>query len=344
MKAPRNIALRMICLSMFSLLSGAGFLAPAQAEDEGRTKTRLLYDFEDGSDVKRLMKDAENITLTTVVDVGVTHGSKCARLTAAKGADYAIMQLDAEAIKDWGDFDYFAVDVTLEDDHPYALVLELWDGASKNYDTRCTYENVTTRPGRQTLLYPIKHARRNAKEGLDWGELEAKDKIDRDALTLVKLFLTPLKDRDAVMWIDNVRLMQEDAAKPKLTVPLPAGAVAFKFGSAGVKLPGFTTVAPDSVFPGSAAAGFVDPKNLSAGGEGWPDGLSGTFVQPPENGRLEFRARVPDGDYLVWLCAGPVIRTQYAARHFLLAPTTKCCSTTCRRRSSITVGSTYIGS
>ena len=143
---------------------------------------------------------------------------------------------------------------------------------------RCTYENVTTRPGRQTLLYPIKHARRNAKEGLEWGELEDKDKIDRDALTQVKLFLTPLKDRDAVMWIDNVRLMQEDAAKPKLAVPLPAGAIAYKFGSAGVKAPGFTTVAPDAVFPGSAGGGFVDPKTLSAGGEGWPDGLAGTFV------------------------------------------------------------------
>ena len=39
---------------------------------------------------------------------------------------------------------------------------------------------------------------------------------------------------------------------------------------------------------------------------------------PPEDGRLEFRARVPNGDYLVWLCAGPVIRKEYAARHFLL--------------------------
>ncbi len=268
--------------------------------------------------MNRLLKGAENVTLTTVEDIGVTHGSKCARLTAARGADYAVVQLDPEAIKEWGDFDYFAVDVTLDDDHPYQLVLELWDGASKNYATRCTYENVTTRPGRQTLLYPIKRARRNAKEGLDWSELEAKDKIDRDALTRVKLFLTPLKDRDAVMWIDSIRLMQEDAAKPKLAVPLPAGAIAYKFGGAGVKAPGFTTVAPDEAFPGSAGAGFVDPRKLSAGGEGWPDGLAGTFVVPPADGGLEFRARVPNGDYLVWLCAGPVIRKEYAARRFLL--------------------------
>ena len=141
------------------------------------------------------------MTLTAAEDVGVTHGARCARLTARKGADYATLLLDDDAIKGWGDYDYFAVDVTLDDDHPYTLVLELWDGASKNYATRCTYENVTTRPGRQTLLYPIAHARRNGKEGLDWGELEPKDKIDRDGLTQAKLFLTPLPDRDAVMWI-----------------------------------------------------------------------------------------------------------------------------------------------
>jgi hypothetical protein len=286
--------------------------------DEDRSKVRVLYDFEDASDFSQLTKRAENLTLTPTEDVGVTHGGRCARLTARKGADYAILVMDGEAIKNWGDYDYFAVDVALDDDHPYALTLELWDGASKNYATRCTYEDVTTRPGRQTLLYHIAHARRNAKEGLDWSELEAKDKIDRDALTQVKLFLTPLADRDAVMWIDNIRLMQEDAAKPRLTVPLPAGALAYKFGSAGVKAPGFTTATPDTVFPGSAHCGFVDPNKLKAGGAGWPDGLSGTFVMPPPNGRLQFRAAAPNGEYQVWLCAGPIITKEFANRHYLL--------------------------
>ena len=305
-------------LLLSSLCLLVGYFVPARAEDEGRSKVRILYDFEDPSDSSRLMKRSENVTLTTAEGGGVTHGARCARLTARKGADYAALILDDDAIKNWGDYDYFAIDVTLDDDHPYALALELWDGASKNYATRCTYENVTTRPGRQTLLYPIAHARRNAKEGLSWGELEPKDKIDRDGLTQVKLFLTPLPDRDAVMWIDNIRLMQEDAAKPKLSVPLPAGALAYKFGGAGSKAPGFTLVTPETVFPGAANCGFVDPKNLKAGGEGWPDGLSGTFVLPPEDGRLEFRARVPNGDYLVWLCAGPVVPKEFADRHYLL--------------------------
>ncbi len=150
----------------------------------------------------------------------------------------------------------------MEDDHPYPLTLELWDAASKNYATRCTFENVTTRPGRQTLLYPIARARRNAKEGLEWGELEAKDKIDLDGLKRVKLFLTPLKDRDAVLWIDNIRLMQEDAAKPKLTVPLPEGAIAYKFGGPGVEGAGFTTVTPETVYPGAETLVLSIPRDL----------------------------------------------------------------------------------
>ena len=204
---------------------------------------------------------------------------------------------------------------------------------------------MTTRPGRQTLLYQIAHARRNGKEGLEWGELEPKDKIDRDALKQVKLFLTPLPDRDAVMWIDNIRLMQEDAAKPKLTVPLPAGALAYKFGSAGVKAPGFTTVTPDTEFPGSANCGFVDPKKLKAGGAGWPDGLSGTFVLPPagrpagvprpRSERRLFRLAVrrprhPQG------IRGPSLSAARRRRGRS--------STICRRRISITAASTSTAS
>ena len=39
---------------------------------------------------------------------------------------------------------------------------------------------------------------------------------------------------------------------------------------------------------------------------------------PPEDGSAGVPRRVPNGDYLVWLCAGPVIRKEYADRHFLL--------------------------
>jgi hypothetical protein len=293
-------------------------LTPAVAAQEaGRIQTRLLYSFEDGKDVARLLKQAENATLVTVQDNGVTQGSNCARLTVPRGVGYGSLRFDAETIKSWRDFDYFAIDVYCDDDHPYRLVFELWDGLTKNYATRCTYEDVKTRRGRQTLLYPINRARRNGKEGRSWEELEPQDKINLNGLTQVKLFLTPLKDRDAVLWIDNLRLLQEDAAKPKLAVPLPAGAIAFNFGTAGSTAPGFQTIAPQTRFDEKTGVGFLS-KEQTAGGEGWPDLLAGTFVIAPEGKPLEFRASVPDGDYRLWLCAGPVLRAQPNDRRFLL--------------------------
>jgi len=289
--------------------------APAVAE-EARTKSRLLYGFEQTDEVATLRKFAENVELTVVADNGVTEGKTCLRFTGRKGAPYAVFKLGADAIKNWSDFDYLAIDVFTEDEHSYLLVVELWDAASKNYATRSTFEGVKTHAGRQTLLYPIGKTRRNGKAGLDDNQLRAQDRVDLNNLSQVKVFLKPRDDRDAVLWIDNIRLLQEDAAKPKLKVPLPPGAIAFKFGSAGSDAPGFKTVSPQTVF--QTDFGFVEPKGLTHGGEGWPDAVSGTFVLSAEGRPLDFRAKVPDGEYRLWLCAGPIYRAQAKDRHFLL--------------------------
>jgi hypothetical protein len=103
-------------------------------------KTRLLYSFEDGSDVTKLTRFADGATLTASQDNGVTEGKKCARLVVRRGVDYGSFRFDAGALRNWADFDYFAVDVTTEDEHAYALMLELWDSRSRNYAMRCTYE------------------------------------------------------------------------------------------------------------------------------------------------------------------------------------------------------------
>lgn len=271
-------------------------LAPAQ---EARTKSRLLYSFETPGEAARLAKLADNAAVETVQDVGVTHGERCLRLTVKRGADYGSLRLDADAIKGWAEFDYLALDVTTSEEAALPLMVELWDGASKNYATRCTFEDVKTRPGRQTLLYPIARARRNGKEGRSWEELQPQDKIDRDALTQVKVFLTPPKDRDAVLYLDNIRLLQEDAAKPRFEVPLPTGALAWKFASPGVQMKGFTTLSPKD---------FPDAK-LAAQGDGWPDLFSGTFLVGPAGEAATIEVKVPDGDYFFALSAGPIYRT-----------------------------------
>ena len=292
----------------------------ATAAEEGRTKTRLLYSFEQAGEAENLAKRSENLDLITVQDNGVTDGKNCARLLLKRGGQWANLEFEPAAFANWRDFDYFAIDVWTEETAPHMFALELWDKLSKNYHTRCTFEGVTTHAGPQTLLYPINRAKRNGKEGRDWGELEPQDKIDLNGLNRVKIIFNCAKDRDLTFWIDNVRLMQEDAAKPKMKVPLPAGALAWDFGNAGATVPGFTAVPATAKFgAGEATCGFVDPAGLQIAGAGWPDLLTGAFVLPPDGKTLEFKARVPSGDYCFWLAAGKVVRSDLKDRRYLLA-------------------------
>jgi hypothetical protein len=305
----RSLLVFLVCLCLTPL---------ARADDTPRTKVKLLCGFE-GDEAARLMKFSENLELVTVNDNGVTEGKNCARLTIPKGPDFGSLSLTGDMVRDWADYDYFAVDLYTEDEHRYPITLELWDDLSKNYQTRCTFEGgAVTRPGRQTLMFQINRAKRNSKEGRDWDELQPQDKIKMNGLTRVKLFTSALKDHDAVFWIDNIRLLQEDAAKPKLKVDLPPGAVAYHFGTAGATAPGFKQVTAQTGFKEGKDAGFVATKGLTAGGEGWPDLLSGTFVAAPDGETMEFRAPLPNGDYRLWLAAGPVIRPGMDKRHFLL--------------------------
>ncbi len=177
---------------------------------------------------------------------------------------------------------------------------------------------LRTHHGRQTLLYQINRAKRNGKEGREWAELEPKDKMQMNGLTRVKLFTTPRKDRDAVFWIDNLRLMQEDAAKPKLRVPLPDSAIAFDFGSPGAVVPRFHAVSAQTRFATTPGFGFVATDGLQQAGAGWPDRLTGTFVMAADGRPIQFHAKVPNGDYDVWLSAGRIIRPDLKHRRFEL--------------------------
>ncbi len=309
-----------VVAAMVCAWAGAG-----QAAD--RTQVRLLYGFEEGSDgspIPGLLKGSEHIDIITVLDNGVTEGKHCARLTIPKGKT-GVFFLEPDTIKDWGDFDYFAMDVCTLDDEPYTVHFELWDAASESgdYHTRCTFEKVQTHAGRQTLLYRIARPIRNGKQEWDQKQLTPKDRVDLNALTKVRIFVSARPDRDAVFWIDNLRLMQEDAAKPKMKVDLPDGAIAFKFGKAADAMAGFRTVCPQPGEGGEAAevghAGrLMSSKSLVAAGEGWPDPLAGTFVWSPESESIEFEAAVPAGEYRVWLAAGKVIRCGLKDNRYLL--------------------------
>ena len=87
---------------------------------------------------------------------------------------------------------------------------------------------------------------------------------------------------------------------------LPKGAFAYNFGAGAIA--GFTNVTPLTRCVQESRYGFVGPATLSSGGSDWPDPLSGTYVSGQPGDVCEFRAKVPNGEYLVWVCAGKIIR------------------------------------
>jgi|GEM_PF-1747120 len=297
----------------------SGVRISAAATRKGRTAVRLLYGFEDTADgqpVEALMRSAENIDIIAVLDNGVTEGRQCGRLVVQKGSQWGgTFNLTREQIRDWSNFDYFAIDVYTEHETPCRVTLDLLDALSSNYHSRATIEGNATRRGAQTILFQINRARRNAKEGRDWEELEPQDKIDLKALKGVRITFAAPPDQNGVFWVDNLRLMQEDAARPKLHVELPQAVVAaFDFGSAGAVTPGFEAVTPETHFaPGGF--GLDEAQEVQAGGTGWPDLLAGTFLA---GRRFTFKAAMPNGEYRVWLCAGQIIDPEVGAPRFRL--------------------------
>jgi hypothetical protein len=293
-----------------SILVSIVILAAACVQAQERKEIKLLYDFEDPAELEELKAGAENITFDIVQDNGVTHGTSCCRLVCKQGADYCVIHLGKEKIKNWSNFDFFAFDVYSEREEKINVVFELWDAASKNYHTRCTIESGhAVKQGKQTLIYPINRAKRNNKEGRDWSELEPQDKIQMNALSKVKVFFTPPKSGgDLVLWVDNFRILQEDALGGKMKIEVPAGAKAYSFGRA---LPGFSNVE-------RSGEGFNLTGDAQKCGKHWPDPLSGDGVYDPKGGPLHFEASLPDGEYCVWLSAGMFIDPNIKNPHFLL--------------------------
>ena len=272
-----------------------------------RTAPRTLYDFEQGAELEELRAKAENVVLDLVQDNGVTRGRNCCRMVFKQGGGDAVLQITGARAKDWSGYAAVVFDIYQERTEKWPMHVELWDQASTNYHTRCTYDPVV-RPGRNTVVVAIDRAKRNGKEGRDWSELEPQDKIDLDALKMVKIFLScPTAGGDLVWWVDNIRLLTSDAVNgPPLKVDLPPGAKAFALGRATSEVTGFTPVPADAVF--SSATGFGNESGSpQAMGKGWPDVLTGRGLLDPAGGTTRFAIALPDGDYRVWLAGGMAI-------------------------------------
>ena len=97
---------------------------------------------------------------------------------------------------------------------------------------------------------------------------------------------------------------------------LPEGGVGYNFGNT---IPGLTGVTKAAVYSDPAGYGFVSSEGLTESSGTRPDSVGGKYVLA--SAPAEFRAKVPNGDYWVWLCAGKLIKAELKEqkdRHFLL--------------------------
>ena len=282
-----------------------------------RKDVRVLFDFEDLNDVEILRKasDNANVIFDVVQDNGVTSGKNCCRVLGKQGGGTTAFCIEGEKLKDWDKYDYFAMDVYTERQEKLPITFELWDKNSTNYHTRCTYEDgnmlQATHVGKNTLIWRINHAARNEKkDGLSWEEMPEKEKIQLNALKRIKIMYGAFPDGgDTVIWIDKLRLMQEDAIGGKISVSIPKGALAFDFGPKATCTPDFTPVGADN--SGISGKGVVEA------GQVWPDPLTGNGLECP-TGAFEYTTEVPDGEYWVWISAGKVISEKTRSLPFVL--------------------------
>ena len=277
---------------------------------------RTLLDFEDAAQVK-LLGDLTDLTVERS-DAWASGGKWSVKLTCKAGKPWTTFELARSLLKGWEKYDYLAMDLYTEDANFVAFRPELWDTASRDYYTRSTYEGAGGPPvppvhkGRTRVLIDLRKARRNGKEHMSYAELGPADKVDPAKLTKCKAwFVTAKLKRDYVVYLDEVRLLQAGALPSNMRVPLPKGAVAFDFGEGSPLVEGFTEVSLVDAYDAASPYGFVRFEGVRARGRDWPDALTGDYVgpaaDPAEAGRpasFEFRAKVPDGRYLVWVCGG----------------------------------------
>ena len=243
-------------------------------------------------------------------------GRETLRLSVGAAAKWATFELAESLLAGWAGYDYLVLDFYSDDAGMTPITVELWDHRSRDYASRCTYEDRFGLPpvhkGKTRVLVDLRKARRNSKEGLSFLELSDTDKPDLDQVRKAKIwFTTTGRDEDYVVYLDAVHLMQEGALDGNMKIALPKGAIAFDFGENSPLVRGFTEVNLLDVYgSGGSTYGFVAPDDICAEGRDWPDALTGDYVGGGHDasgawreGSFEFRADVPNGNYLVWVNA-----------------------------------------
>jgi len=107
------------------------------------------------------------------------------------------------------------------------------------------------------------------------------------------------------------------------SLALPDGAVGYNFGNLVIEP--LKNVMAKTAYTDARGFGFVSAEGLSHAGGHWPDPLTGTFAAAAlgrggvlTGKQIEFRADMPNGEYVVWLSAGKIVRPKIDKRRYLL--------------------------
>ncbi len=253
-------------------------------------KQQVLMDFERPEESKLIVSEDGGLR-TEISDRWAATGKNSLRLEAPKGQDWVSFQIDPSLLKGWEQYDYLAFDFYSEDPTFTRLAVELWDKTTKNFQTRCTYDELKPlHQGKTRILVDLRRARRNVKGDIPLAEVPKADMIDLSALTRVKgWFGTKANLKDYVCYVDNVRLLQEGALDSNMKITLPSGTRAFDFGEDTPLVAGFTEANLTTVYSKEAGFGFVNPTNLRV------EGATGPIRSPAITWPAGIMARMASG-------------------------------------------------
>jgi len=192
---------RLSCYLLLNLIAALCFTAPVAAEELAH---RVLLSFDSADEIKALASKGEGIVCE--------HVDGALKITLQKGQAWSSLLFEGELLKGWEQAEWLALDLSTENAEGAELLLDLQDAQSRDFASRATLPAVKLEQGKQTLKWKLTQLKRNGQENAAWETVPASERLNVSALTKVKLFTTPPKEKDWIVTIDNVRLISKDSA------------------------------------------------------------------------------------------------------------------------------------